>query len=271
MAILSGCTADDAYEDPLVARAFDQELRWSDLRQVIPMDLASEDSASLAQAYVNNWLRQQVVLNKAEANLSAEAKDFETQLRDYRHSLILFAYEQALVDQKLDTAISAGAIEEYYQSNGTNFELKDHVVRARWFHVEALDRKTQKRIAELFLSDRAEHRHELELWLAERGSQVRDRSNSWTFWSDMVAEMAVDPRLLQSDAPAPGKRTIVDEERVWFLEIMELRPRNSAIPLELVRNEIRAILINQRKLQLIERMREDLYREALENKEIEVR
>jgi hypothetical protein len=31
------------------------------------------------------------------------------------------------------------------------------------------------------------------------------------------------------------------------------------------------MIINQRKLQLVERMREDLYREALQNKDVEVR
>jgi hypothetical protein len=54
------------------------------------------------------------------------------------------------------------------------------------------------------------------------------------------------------------------------VDILELRPKDSVSPLPLVEQDIRSILINQRKLQLIERMREDLYREAQANNDVEV-
>jgi hypothetical protein len=39
----------------------------------------------------------------------------------------------------------------------------------------------------------------------------------------------------------------------------------SPAPIELVRQEIRSIILNERKLELIDRMRNDLYQEALAN------
>jgi hypothetical protein len=69
----------------------------------------------------------------------------------------------------------------------------------------------------------------------------------------------------------PGRTVLRQDTVAWFLEILELRPRKSNIPVSLVRRDIRTMIINQRKLQLVERMREDLYREALQNKDVEVR
>jgi hypothetical protein len=52
---------------------------------------------------------------------------------------------------------------------------------------------------------------------------------------------------------------------------LEHRDRNTPAPVELVANDIRAIIMNKRKLRLIATMREDLYRDAVENGHIEVR
>jgi hypothetical protein len=265
-AVPSACTTTTDQEDPVVARAFDQVLRWSDLRQMVPLGLSPEDSAVMAQSHINNWVRKQVVLHKAEENLSPADKDFEAQLRDYRNSLVLFAYEQALVDQKLDTMISEAEVQAYYEANEANFELRDHAVKLRWFRLTAPDRKVVKRVEDLFRSPKEEKRHELEIWLASNGVNIIDRSAAWTYWSDLDAEFPVD-----LPEPHGSERVFLkSDSTTWFLEILELRPRNSAMPLDLVRRDIRSILLNQRKLQLIERMREDLYREALQNKDVEV-
>jgi hypothetical protein len=263
---LSACTTTTDQEDPVVARAYDQVLRWSDLRQLVPMGLSPEDSAVMADSHINNWIRKEVVLHKAEENLAPADKDFEAQLRDYRNSLVLFAYEQALVDQKLDTVIADAEVQAYYDANEANFELRDHAVKLRWFRLTGPDRKVKKRVEDLFKSPKEEKRHELEIWLASNGVSIIDRSMAWTYWSDLDAEFPVD----LPEPHGPERVVLNSDSTTWFLEILELRPRNSAMPLDLVRRDIRSILLNQRKLQLIERMREDLYREALQNKDVEV-
>ena len=73
--VLIGCGTDDT-NDPVLARAFDNELHWSDLRQVIPVSASDVDSAALAQRYITSWSRDQVLLHRAEQNLGEEQKDF---------------------------------------------------------------------------------------------------------------------------------------------------------------------------------------------------
>jgi hypothetical protein len=264
---LMGCGPAVDQEDPVLARAYDQYLRWSDLRQLIPMGMAPEDSAVMAQAHINNWLQQQVVLHKAEANLAPSEKDFEAQLRDYRNSLVLFAYEQALVDQKLDTVVSDADVQSYYEANSANFELKDHAVRARWFRVSGSDKRVMRRVEEQFNSDKEEKRRELEIWLASQGVPIIDKSSVWTYWADLGAEFPV----ALPEPSGTGRMVLRQDTVAWFIEVLELRPRKSSVPVSLVRRDIRTMIINQRKLQLVARMREDLYSEALQNKDVEVR
>lgn len=253
-----GCAAENDPNDPVVARAFDQYLRWSDIRQVVPVETSLEDSTAMADAYIKNWLSQQVELHHAELNLAASQKEFETELKDYRNSLLLFAYEEALVRQKLDTVITAQQVQDYYDQHHSDFELKDNIVRVRWFKVSEPDRRARKRLVDRFLSGDSEKMHEIELWLAQQGIGIIDRSDTWTSWTDLRNEVPVD-----EEPPAQGQRFVVGEEpTIWFLDILEHRAKGSGSPQDIVRQDIRSILINKRKLDLIERMREDLYREA---------
>ncbi len=268
--LLMACTPGEDGGDPVVARAFDQKLYWSDMRQVIPLEVTGADSAAMATAFITNWLNQQVVLNKAEQNIAVEDKDFEVKLREYRNSLLIFAYEQELVNQKLDTAVGAEELARYYDDNKVNFELRDNILRARWFKITEGDKRTRRRLEEAFLSGKPEDMREVELWLAQRGHTIVDRSSTWTTWSELRTELPVGQAA--EDVPLQsGQRFVLKEgDLMFFLDVLELRGRNSASPLDLVERDIRSILLNQRKLQLLERMRQDLYREALDRKDIEV-
>lgn len=270
LAVLSGCKPRVDADDPPLARAFGQQLYWSDLRQSVPVDATQEDSAAIAQRFIQAWMMQQVVIHKAEENLLDAQKDFEVQLRDYRNSLVIFAYEQALVEQKLDTSISRAEIEAYYEKNRSNFELMDNILRIRWFKVRESDKRIMKRLQEHFMSGNNERMREVELWLAERNVPIADRGNSWTASGELRAEI---PEWDPSEPSLPlkeGRAVLRSGEASYFVDILELRPKGSVSPLTLVEQDIRSILINQRKLQLLERMREDLFREAQANNDVEV-
>ena len=266
---LSACGRQQNTDDPVVARAYDQFLRWSDLRRSIPVSATPEDSAARAQAIVDAWLREQVVIHKAEQNLKAEEKDFEVRMRDYRNSLIVYAYERALIEQKLDTAIGEEEIARYYQDNKKNFELKDNIVRVRWFKTRENDRRMLARLEKWFQSADANERHELEVWIAEHAAEVHDSGPDRWLFKDLVAATPVHaPNPVDYlSAHAGHPMVLKDSSGTYFIEILEHRLQNSVSPLGMVRDEIRAVLLNQRKQLLIQRMRDDLYREAREKKE----
>jgi len=267
LACLGACSTGTDEDDPVVARAYEQQLRWSDLRLLVPMGTEPEDSAALVQAYVNNWLRQQVELRHAEQQLAENRKLFDAELRDYRNSLLLHAYEEELVRQHLDTAFLESDIESYYQANTDRFILRDDLVRARWFRVNEKDRRALKRIEDRFLSGKADDMREVEIQLAMRNVTIMDHNGAWTPLSELRNEVPIESI---SAVPQAGKRlTLRDDDGAWFLDIVELRPRLSPSPIEQVRQDIRSILLNQRKLTLIERMREDLYQQALADDAIE--
>lgn len=268
--LLAACTSELDPQDQKIARAYDNTLYWSDLRRVVPMDVVPEDSIAIANSFINNWIRQQVLLRKAEENLPESKKDFEQKLQDYRNSLVIFAYEQALVDQKLDTALKRSEIEQYFEDNRSSFELHDNILRLRWFKVRESDKRTMKRLEEHFLSGDAQRMREVELWLAQRNVPIVDRSDRWSTFNELRSEISVWSTKDAGKDLREGRTVLRDLEGGYFVDILELRRKDSASPLSLVEQDIRSILINQRKLKLLESMRLDVQKDAQANGHVEV-
>lgn len=244
---------------------------------MIPMDASREDSTARAEAIIDSWLREQAILHRAELNLPDAEKDFETKLRDYRNELIIYAYERTLVEQKLDTAITEDAIEAYYEANPNDLALKEHMVRARWFRIRDDDKRTLRKLAVWFQSDRPEDHHELEVWLATHGVTVHEpaggdaAAGGWMTFRELQATVPIGPVEDPAGflAAQPRHRLQVnDSAGTCFVDILEHRPQGSVSPLPLVRRRIHDVLLEQRKRELLRRMREDLYHEALEKNEI---
>jgi hypothetical protein len=278
---LWGCaTREDDPNDPPVAFAYGQYLRQSDLRTMIPMDATPQDSAARAGTIIDGWLREQALLHRAEQNLGEADKDFEARLRDYRNDLIIYAYERALIEEKLDTTFTDQEVAAYYEAHQKNFELKDNIVRARWFRVREQDKRTLKKIETWFRSEAQDDQHELELWLAGRGITIHEPQGSagtgeesgWILFKDLQQEVPLkveDPVSFLSAQPQQ-KLVVADSAGTCFVHLLDHRLQSSVSPLAMVAGAIRGVLLEQRKQLLIERMREDLYHDALGKKEIGV-
>lgn len=265
-----GCGQPEPVEDPVVAIAYDLALHRSELRQVIPVGTVTEDSVAMAQAFIRSWLEKQVVLQRAEANMAEADKDFEAKLIDYRNSLLLFAYEQKLVEQKLDTVIGAEELEAYLDEHKVDFALKDGLVRARWFRVTSTDQRELRMLAKAFERGKPEDKSVVERWLAERNIPITDRSAIWAGWSEFRPELPMEHRDREDLLDKDHRIVLSEPGGAFFLEVVEHRMPGELSPVSVAERSIRSIILNQRKLQLLERMRQDLYREATERNDIRI-
>jgi len=92
-------------KEKAIARVNDKYLYREDLKDVVPAGASATDSIEITAAYINNWVRQELLLKQAEDNLEESNRDFTNQIEQYRNSLIIYAYESELVKQKLDTVV----------------------------------------------------------------------------------------------------------------------------------------------------------------------
>lgn len=270
---MAACTPEkapaEAAKGALVAQVYTYKLYNSDLAEMIPDGTSADDSLRMASNLINTWVHEMVLLYKAEQNLAAKAKNVEKQLQDYRNSLITYAYEKELVRQRLDTTVTPAEIETYYQANQQNFELKDNIIKVLYVKV---DKKAPQlpRLRTLCKSDKPQDKQELEKYCRQFAQNYYLDDEAWLLFDDLLKEIPIETYNKELFLQNNRYIEVADSSSLYFVNITGFKIKNSISPLAFERENIRNIILLKRKQELVEGMKKDIYREAVENGEIQV-
>ncbi|MBI4929504.1 MAG: peptidyl-prolyl cis-trans isomerase [Bacteroidetes bacterium] len=255
-------------EKPL-AKVGDAYLFPSQLKEIISKSAEQKDSVEIVRNYVNNWIHETLLLQQAEKNLTDDLKKFDKMVENYRKSLITYEYESELVKQKLDTIVSDDEIEKYYEENKSNFELKDNIIKVIYVKVRKNAPKVEK-IKEWYKSNEAKDRDALSSYCYQYADNFYLDENIWLLFDDVLKEIPM--KLYDKEAFLQNNRTIEtqDSAHYYFVNIKGFMTKNSTSPLSFEKENIRSIILNKRKVELIKKMREDIYNEGVKNKSFEI-
>ena len=269
--LIVSCTSktDKNKDREAIARVNNAYLYLDNIKDIIPFGSSAKDSLERLNKYIDNWVRETLVIQKAEDNLTEEQKNVETQLQDYRNSLITYIYEKELVKQKLDTLVADPEIEEYYNNNLNNFELKDDIIKVIYVKVN----KKAPGINKLLKWYKTDNLKDKEL-LAEYCHQFAENfyldDNSWLLFNDLLKEIPIQTYNKELFLQNNRFIEVSDSTYSYFLNIKGFKIRNSISPLSFEKENIKNIILNKRKLQLITKMKEDIFNDAANNKKIEI-
>lgn len=268
--LCSSCALKKTENEDWVVRVHDHYLMREELSAVVPPLLSPEDSAKAADLYINQWLKDHVVLVQAELNLPPERMDFEQQLRDYRNSLVVYSFERELIKQKLDTVVTEAEIAAYYDEHPRNFELKDFIVRVRFIKVAADAPKLDE--LEMWIDSETDEDYyklvDYSKQFAEFGFFDEER---WLYLDELLTQV---PVRIADKAQFVSQNKLVklsEGDYLYLMKILDYQLKDGISPLELVRQDIRNIIVNKRKREFIIQMRKDLMDQALKNNDIEYR
>ena len=249
-----------------IARAGDMYLYPSDLQSI---SFEKEDSAAHVKQYIETWIRESLLLQQAEKNLTDEQKKFERMVEDYRRSLITYEYESQIIRQKLDTVVSDEEIAAYYEENKSNFELKDNIIKVIYVKVRKNVPKLEKLKGWISSSD-IKDKDALAGFCHQYAENFYLDDNTWLLFDDVLKEIPI--KLYDKEAFLLNNRKIEtqDSSFYYFVNIKGFMTRNSVSPLSFEKDNIEKTLLNKRKVELVQKMRKDLYQEGLKNKTIEI-
>lgn len=255
--------------DGAVARAYGYYLYPEELSGVVPKNASRQDSISITRNFIENWIRKKAVLRKAEDNLDDEQKDVSRQLEEYRNSLLTYAYEAELIRQRLDTTVTDQEIAAYYEKNKKNFELKDNIIRVVYLRLGKNSPKLE-RVRQWYRSEDKRDRRLLEEYCHQYAMNYYLDDESWLLFDDLLKEIPI--KTYDKEQFLQNNRIIEFEadNSVYLVNIKGFRIRNSLSPLAFERNNIRTMIINERKLKVIEEMERQAYEDARKKGDAEV-
>jgi len=217
------------------------------------------DSLLIIEKQTDQWIRNQLLLKLAYENVIND-NNVENQVLQYKNNLVMFEYEKMTYQNNIDFSISDEELNTYYENNIKDFVLPFDLVKALYakIPVDAPNiRNFRKIIKEYPDSDINEIRSYC-FQFAER-SFLED-----TIWVKLDDIMLNNPLfLINNKSQFFLKRNTyvenVDEKHYFFLKIVDKRLIGETSPLSFESNVINAIILNKRKQELFDKLRDSIF------------
>ncbi len=253
----AACNNNTTENGSVVASVGDATLSRSDLLEIMSERASVDDSATMADRAIKTWVREQALLYIAENNLTEAQKDVQAQLEEYRKSLLVYAYENAFILQKLDTLIPENEMRAYFDSNAHNFRLKRHIAKVKFVKV-AEDAPRQAEVERWLKSDKEAEIDQLFEYCRTFAENFYLNNDVWLYVEELAKEVPLPlDETAQFLKNAPFHKIEQDGFR-YFVRVDEYRLSGDLSPYTLERRRVRDFILNKRKTELINKMREEV-------------
>tara|TARA_B100001564_G_scaffold314801_1_gene289145 strand:- start:25 stop:915 length:891 start_codon:yes stop_codon:yes gene_type:complete len=256
------CNSTNPNSDSIiVVEAFGKSLSLDSISARIPNMLGYDDSAMLADRIVNSWIREQVLLAQAEESLLEENEKLESQIQTYRNALLISEYENRFVNSRLNRTVTEVEIDEFHKTHPELFKLSEHVVKAVFFHIpeEELELDSAK-----FWLNKADSLSmpKLEKWCIEHNATYAIETEDWWYLSDLLNQVPMQIYRLEDQLKSRKVTEFSFEARTYMIKFLDHQLKDLPSPLAIARERIEEIIIQERRSELLDNLRDDLVKEA---------
>ena len=267
-AAMTGCGQEHNHKGktPLV-EVSGEFLYKEDLQAALPLNISKDDSVLFAEHYIRNWIEDALLFDKAEGNIPDNDK-ISKLVENYRRALIMHTYQEELVNQKLANDISEEEINAYYEKNKELFRLDNPLVKGLFIKVP-LSSPDLGNVRVWYRKNNQDVIEKLEKYSLRNAVSYDYFYDRWTSVPDVAAKIPL--KVLDTDANYLDKNRNVevkDTAYCYFLHIEDFLGKDKQKPLDFARDEIKEILINLKRVEFINKVKEDLYQRASDRNKI---
>lgn len=270
LSLMTACLPNQRpVDDVLLAEVFNKRLYQSQANQFIPEDASSQDSILFRNAYIEQWIRESLIMVEAERNLPDNLA-IEELVEDYRSSMIKHQYEQQLVENLLDTAISDAELRQYYEDHKSQYVLESIIVRCRFIRLDStVSEEIRSEIDQIWTTDDRERYQQLLSLVNQHAYSFYLNDSVWHKSEVIGSEM---PPGTFTDNVIERNKTfrIGTDNSYYFLKILEVKDEEEIAPLTFIENQAEKVILHKRKIELLQKIKEDLYSRASSQNRIKI-
>ena len=253
-----------------LARANDAFLFETDIDFSFVKGQTESDSIIYVQNIINNWATTQLLIDGANLNLTKETQtEFEQLVQQYKSDLYTSAYVEALVNNNLDTSISNQELDTVYSRNKQLFVLKEDLLKMRYVNVNS-NLSNLDEVKKRFKRYNAEDKKRLDS-ISIQFNSFYLKDSIWIKSEQAISkikplQLGFNKVLLKK----PNFIQLKDSLGLYLMQISEVLERGKPAPIEYVSPTLKQIVINNRKLKLIKKLKSDIVNDAIKNKNFEI-
>ena len=263
--LLSSCFKNN--EGRIIASVNEKDLMLEEVLEEMPIQI--EDSSFFVERYMNDWIRNQLMIYHAEINLSSAIHNYEKQIKEYRASLLIYAYQQELINQNFDTSISLKQVTDYYNQYKDEFKLSKNIFKGRFIVV---DRSAPKLINlnKWYKSNKESSLEDLNDYCQQFAKEYYLEDDKWQYFS--IFNQKLPEYIIEESYFLENTKGVVFEDvnLRYYVFIKDYLINGSISPLEMEQEKIKNVLLNKNKIEYLKQLEDELYQNGLALKKIKI-
>ena len=253
-----------------VARVNDSYLYKEDIKDLLPKGTSPADSLMIIKNYIDNWASQKLLISVADVNLGDQQKEeLDALVREYKSDLYTKAYLEQIVKTTVDTLVTEAELVAYYNLSRENFKTNAMLVKLRYIRLNKETPKYENIKSHFFNFRKSDNT----FWDANL-IQLKDHALNDSVWVGMSQVYKRLPFITPEtrDKYITTGNTIqhpIDND-MYLVKIEKVLGTNQISPFEYIKPTLKEVIINKRKLELIEKFEKEITDDAIKDKKYEI-
>lgn len=227
----------------------------------LTVGLSREDSARVAQQYIDQWAKDILVYENAKGHSSPQ---LESLVEDYRQMLYVQAYEEYLIDTRMSKTIPDSVAEQIYQAMPDRFKLSESIIKG----ILVVVPNDAPNIAKLRQWMNQENLDEIEKYAYQNANGYELFDDKWLTTTDIIRRIPIDRKEFENRLRNKNQIETSDTIRTYLLQVTDKHLSGGQMPVEYARPEIEKIVLSGRQVDFLQQERVRLYEEAKQTGEI---
>ena len=267
--LLMQCTKTEVAEEKVVAQVGEKKLFQSELIKIIPDEVKDQDSVQMAKDYIRKWVKQELLINKANENLTLEQKNLTKEIEEYRNSLIIYKYKNELMNQQMDTIVTQRQIEQYYNANPDNFKLNRNIVKAIFIKIPN-DVANPKLLKELLDDTSNAGINALREYCIQYAKAFDFFNDNWVDFEIVKRNIPVEITDEGQFLDRNNQIELKDSIYYYLVSFHDYKLQNELAPIGYVENNIKNLILNKRKIEFLKQVEENVYKEGIRQNKFKI-
>jgi len=255
-------------KDSIVAEIYNNRLYLSEVKSLLPSGLTAIDSTQIVDQIIEEWLRQQILLYEANRALTEKEKNFDKEIAKYRKNLLVQAYYQKMTSDTSQFFVTEKEVKEYMARFGLSGTEELDIIKLNYIKLSSKS-KVKKEITELLFDkdNRRMNKKKLEELCADSLEYFLD-DNTWLYLNEIEYSLPIDLKTEKFSANNHKNIEKCDDRFCYLIVLLDQRKRTMPIATNEDHESIRAMLIQQKKTDFLNRKIEELYLQAIEGEKV---
>lgn len=246
-----------------VARAGEKVLFFDQIPAIFRNNNSREDSIAAINNYINSWARRELMYIKALENISpANRADIEKQIQEMMANLYIYHYQRQMILEKMDTVVTDAELENYFALNKEQFRLNSSIVKALFIKVPVHAPNTGN-IRQWYTSTDAKDLQQLETYCYQFAEKYDDFGEEWISFDKVAVELPEEVIKPEDFLRRYSFFETRDTSYLYFVAIRDYRLSQAIAPYEYVKDDIKSIILNNRRFEFLKSLEDGIYEEAV--------